>query len=47
MTDPYQLNYNAIGAGTDEYCNICNPFQYEIDRFVDVARDAARTVFGV
>lgn len=27
--DPYQLNYGAIGAKTDEYCNICNPFQYD------------------
>ena len=29
VPDPYQLNYNAIGAQTDEYCNICNPFQYD------------------
>jgi len=29
VPDPYQLNYNAIGAKTDEYCNICNPFQYD------------------
>lgn len=29
VTDPYQLNYAAIGANTDEYCNICNPFQYD------------------
>jgi phospholipase C len=29
VPDPYQLNYNAIGANTDEYCNICNPFQYD------------------
>jgi phospholipase C len=29
VPDPYQLNYNAIGALTDEYCNICNPFQYD------------------
>jgi len=27
--DPYQLNYGAMGADTDEYCNICNPFQYD------------------
>jgi phospholipase C len=27
--DPYQLNYGAIGAKSDEYCNICNPFQYD------------------
>jgi len=29
VRDPYQLNYRAIGANTDEYCNICNPFQYD------------------
>jgi phospholipase C len=29
LSDKYQLNYNAIGANTDEYCNICNPFQYD------------------
>jgi phospholipase C len=29
VPDPYQLNYGAIGAGSDEYCNICNPFQYD------------------
>src|ERR1700678_423290 len=29
VPDPYQLNYNAIGKLTDEYCNICNPFQYD------------------
>ena len=29
VPDPYQLNYGAIGAKSDEYCNICNPFQYD------------------
>ena len=29
VPDPYQLNYAAIGKNTDEYCNICNPFQYD------------------
>jgi phospholipase C len=29
VPDPYQLNYAPIGAKTDEYCNICNPFQYD------------------
>src|SRR5579863_1868362 len=29
VPDPYQLNYGAIGKDTDEYCNICNPFQYD------------------
>ncbi len=29
LSDPYQLNSAAIGADTDAYCNICNPFQYD------------------
>jgi phospholipase C len=29
VNDPYQLNYGAQGATTDEYCTICNPFQYD------------------
>jgi phospholipase C len=29
VPDPYQENYGAMGAQTDEYCNICNPFQYD------------------
>jgi phospholipase C len=29
VPDPYQLNYGAQGANSDEYCNICNPFQYD------------------
>ena len=29
VPDPYQLNYGAIGALSDEYCTICNPFQYD------------------
>ena len=29
VPDPYQLNYGAVGAKTDEYCTICNPFQYD------------------
>jgi phospholipase C len=29
VPDPYQVNYAAIGAKSDEYCNICNPFQYD------------------
>ncbi|MGB2645393.1 MAG: alkaline phosphatase family protein [Candidatus Acidiferrum sp.] len=49
--DPYQLNYGAVGspngAGTglitasDEYCNICNPFQYDTSIMTNAAiRDA-------
>lgn len=29
VNDPYQLNYGTNGADADEYCNICNPFQYD------------------
>ena len=29
VNDPYQLNYGAVGKNSDEYCNICNPFQYD------------------
>jgi len=29
VPDPYQLNYGAVGKLSDEYCNICNPFQYD------------------
>jgi phospholipase C len=29
VPDPYQLNFRAVGAKTDEYCTICNPFQYD------------------
>jgi phospholipase C len=37
VPDPYQLNYNAIGATTDEYCNICNPFQYDTSIMANAA----------
>jgi phospholipase C len=29
VNDPYQLNFAAVGKNSDEYCNICNPFQYD------------------
>jgi phospholipase C len=37
LPDPYQLNYNAIGKDTDEYCNICNPFQYDTSIMANAA----------
>ncbi|MGC1728041.1 MAG: alkaline phosphatase family protein, partial [Steroidobacteraceae bacterium] len=37
VPDPYQLNYGAIGAKTDEYCNICNPFQYDTSIMTNAA----------
>ena len=29
INDPYQINYGTNGPNADEYCNICNPFQYD------------------
>ena len=29
VNDPYGLNYGIPGPNADEYCNICNPFQYD------------------
>jgi phospholipase C len=29
IPDPYQINYGTNGQNADEYCNICNPFQYD------------------
>jgi phospholipase C len=37
VPDKYQLNYGAIGKGTDEYCNICNPFQYDTSIMANAA----------
>jgi phospholipase C len=27
--DPYQLNYGTVGPNSDQYCNICNGFNYQ------------------
>jgi phospholipase C len=37
VPDPYQLNSSAIGSKTDEYCTICNPFQYDTSIMSDAA----------
>jgi phospholipase C len=37
VPDPYQLNFSAIGKDTDEYCNICNPFQYDTSIMANAA----------
>jgi phospholipase C len=29
LGDKYQLNYGTVGTASDQYCNICNPFQYQ------------------
>jgi phospholipase C len=40
LTDKYQLNFGAVGATSDQYCNICNPFQYSTQIMTN---DAIRT----
>ena len=41
LTDKYQQNYGVLGAKTDEYCNICNPFQYDTSIMTDPAKRTA------
>jgi phospholipase C len=40
LSDKYQLNYGTVGANSDQYCNICNPFQYSTSIMTN---DAVRT----
>jgi phospholipase C len=40
LGDKYQLNYGKVGPQSDQYCNICNPFQYQTQIMTN---DAART----
>jgi phospholipase C len=40
LTDPYQLNYGKVGPASDQYCNICNFFQYSTSIMTN---DAVRT----
>ena len=40
LGDKYQLNYGTVGAASDQYCNICNPFQYQTQIMTN---DAVRT----
>jgi phospholipase C len=40
LSDKYQLNYGTVGPNSDQYCNICNPFQYQTSIMAD---DAIRT----
>ena len=35
VNDPYQLNYGVPGPTSDEYCTICNPFQYDTSIMTD------------
>jgi phospholipase C len=41
VNDPYQLNWGATGANSDEYCNICNPFQYDTSIMANPAQVSA------
>jgi phospholipase C len=35
LTDKYQLNYGKVGPQSDQYCNICNGFQYQTQIMAD------------
>jgi phospholipase C len=37
LKDKYQLNYGDFGTESDEYCNICNPFQYSTSIMTNAA----------
>ena len=37
INDPYQINYGTNGPNADEYCNICNPFQYDTSTMANPA----------
>ena len=35
LNDKYQLNYGKVGPQSDQYCNICNGFQYQTQIMTD------------
>jgi len=37
LTDKYQENYGAVGPQSDQYCNICNFFQYSTSIMTNAA----------
>ena len=37
LKDKYQLNYGTVGANSDQYCNICNFFQYSTSIMTNTA----------
>jgi phospholipase C len=41
VNDPYTLNWSTKGPNADEYCNICNPFQYDTSIMSNPAQVAA------
>jgi phospholipase C len=40
LNDRYQQDYGTVGPNSDQYCNICNPFQYQRQIMTN---DAVRT----
>ena len=40
LSDKYQINFGTVGAKSDQYCNICNFFQYSTSIMTN---DAVRT----
>jgi len=40
LSDKYQLNYGKVGTSSDQYCNICNPFQYSANVMTNPAQRA-------
>jgi phospholipase C len=41
VKDPYGLNYGLPGPNADDYCNICNPFQYDTSIMASAKERAA------
>jgi phospholipase C len=37
LHDKYQLNFGKVGPESDQYCTICNPFQYQTSIMADSA----------
>ncbi len=37
LADKYQLNYGVVGTASDQYCNICNFFQYSTSIMTNAA----------
>jgi phospholipase C len=44
LKDKYQANFGTVGAKSDQYCNICNPFQYQTQIMADDAVRKAHIV---
>jgi len=47
INDPYEINYGTNGKDADEYCNICNPFQYDTSIMSDPAQIRAHIADSV